>query len=48
MVQATNKAKVVKFYHEDVIFIDPTQKTIGLDSYIQAQEKLIKDVMTFL
>ena len=36
------KQKWSEFYHEDIIFIDPTQKTIGLDSYIQAQEKLIK------
>ena len=36
------KQKWSEFYHEDVIFIDPTQKTIGLDSYIQTQEKLIK------
>lgn len=36
------KQKWAEFYNEDVIFIDPTQKTIGLDSYIQAQEKLIK------
>ena len=36
------KQKWSEFYNEDVIFIDPTQKTIGLDSYIQAQEKLIK------
>ncbi len=31
-----------KFYQKDVIFIDPTQKTIGLNSYIEAQNKLIK------
>ena len=31
-----------KYYEEDVIFIDPTQEKIGLDAYIDAQEKLIK------
>ena len=31
-----------EFYNKDVIFIDPTQTTIGLDSYIITQEKLIK------
>ena len=36
------KEKWAEFYNTDVIFIDPTQKTIGLDSYIKAQEKLIK------
>ena len=30
-----------EFYNKDVIFIDPTQKTQGLDSYIEAQERLI-------
>ena len=34
--------KWAKFYQKDVIFIDPTQKTIGLNSYIEAQNKLIK------
>ena len=41
-VDPPTKQKWAEFYNEDVIFIDPTQKTIGLDSYIQAQEKLIK------
>ena len=31
-----------KFYAEDVIFIDPTQVSTGLDSYILTQEKLLK------
>ena len=30
------------FYDNNVIFIDPTQQKIGLDSYIEAQEKLVK------
>ena len=41
-VDAPTKKKWAKFYNEDVIFIDPTQQTEGLDSYIQAQEKLVK------
>ena len=36
------RQKWSEFYNEDVIFIDPTQKTFGLDSYIKAQDKLIK------
>ena len=39
---APSKAKWENFYNENVIFIDPTQETKGLDSYIAAQEKLIK------
>ena len=31
-----------EFYNEDVIFQDPTQEKEGLDSYIKAQEKLVK------
>ena len=31
-----------EFYNEDVIFIDPTQTTHGLDLYIQVQDKLVK------
>ena len=31
-----------KYYEDDVIFIDPTQEKIGLVSYIEAQDKLIK------
>ena len=40
--QAPSKEKWKKFYNDNVIFIDPTQKTEGLDSYIEAQEKLVK------
>ena len=36
------KAKWAEFYNENVTFIDPTQETKGLDSYVKAQEKLIK------
>ena len=36
------KKKWSEFYDENVIFIDPTQETKGLDSYIEAQEKLLK------
>ena len=32
----------LKYYQKDVLFIDPTQETYGIDSYIAAQEKLIK------
>ena len=39
---APTKAKWAEFYNEDVTFIDPTQETKGLNSYIAAQEKLIK------
>ena len=39
---APTKQKWAEFYNDDVIFIDPTQKTEGLNSYILAQEKLIK------
>ena len=38
---APTKAKWAEFYNENVIFIDPTQETQGLDSYVAAQEKLI-------
>ena len=38
---APSKEKWSQFYNNDVVFIDPTQKTFGLDSYIKAQEKLI-------
>ena len=41
-VSAPNKAKWSKFYDENVVFIDPTQEKIGLNSYIEVQEKLIK------
>ena len=36
------KMKWAEFYNENVIFIDPTQETEGLNSYIEAQEKLVK------
>ena len=39
---APTKQKWAQFYDESVIFIDPTQQTNGLESYIKAQEKLIK------
>ena len=39
---APTKKKWAEFYNENVIFVDPTQETEGLDSYIKAQEKLIK------
>ena len=38
---APTKEKWSEFYNQNVIFIDPTQKTEGLNSYIEAQEKLI-------
>ena len=41
-VDAPTKEKWAEFYNDDVTFIDPTQKTKGLNSYIEAQEKLIK------
>ena len=37
-----SREKWSEFYQSDVIFIDPTQKTYGLDSYIEAQEKLVR------
>ena len=37
-----SKQKWEEFYNDNVIFIDPTQETRGLDSYIEAQEKLVK------
>ena len=39
---APTKEKWAQFYNKDVIFIDPTQETKGLDSYVAAQEKLVK------
>ena len=39
---APTKAKWAEFYNENVTFIDPTQETEGLDSYVKAQEKLVK------
>ena len=40
--KAPSKEKWAEFYNNDVIFIDPTQESKGLDSYIEAQEKLVK------
>tara|TARA_Y100001970_G_C13656374_1_gene566083 strand:- start:81 stop:512 length:432 start_codon:yes stop_codon:yes gene_type:complete len=31
-----------KFYDQNVIFVDPTQERIGLNEYINAQNKLVK------
>ena len=39
---APTKKKWSEFYNDNVIFIDPTQVTKGLDAYIDAQEKLLK------
>ena len=39
---APTKQKWAEFYNENVIFTDPTQETKGLDSYVKAQEKLVK------
>ena len=39
---APTKQKWSEFYNKNVIFIDPTQETKGLNSYIKAQEKLLK------
>ncbi len=39
---APSKQKWAEFYNANVTFIDPTQETQGLDSYIQIQEKLVK------
>ena len=39
---APTKQKWAEFYNENVIFTDPTQETEGLDSYVKAQEKLVK------
>ena len=36
------KERWAEFYNKNVTFIDPTQETNGLDSYIEAQEKLVK------
>ena len=37
-----SKEKWAHYYDENVIFVDPTQETYGINSYIAAQEKLIK------
>ena len=39
---APTKQEWAEFYNDNVIFIDPTQETKGLDSYVKAQEKLVK------
>ena len=39
---APSLKKWAEFYDKDVLFIDPTQKTYGLNSYVAAQEKLVK------
>tara|TARA_X000001036_G_C20257216_1_gene634654 strand:+ start:29 stop:460 length:432 start_codon:yes stop_codon:yes gene_type:complete len=39
---APTKQKWEEFYDNNVTFIDPTQETKGLDSYVEAQEKLVK------
>ena len=41
-VDAPTKEKWAEFYNDNVIFVDPTQETEGLASYIEAQEKLVK------
>ena len=41
-VAAPTRKRWEEYYDESVIFIDPTQEKMGLDSYIEAQEKLIK------
>ena len=40
--KAPDKQKWSEFYNDDIVFIDPTQEKVGLESYILAQEKLIK------
>ena len=40
--KSPTKQKWSEFYNEKVIFVDPTQATEGLESYIKAQEKLLK------
>ena len=39
---APTRQKWAEFYSENVIFKDPTQETEGLDSYVKAQERLVK------
>ena len=41
-MKAPTRKRWEEFYEDDVMFIDPTQKTKGLEAYIQAQEKLVK------
>ena len=40
--KAPDKQKWSEFYNDDIVFIDPTQEKVGLESYILVQEKLIK------
>ena len=41
-IDPPSREKWSELYNENVVFIDPTQKTKGLDSYIEVQEKLIR------
>ena len=41
-IDPPSREKWSEFYNENVVFIDPTQKTKGLESYIEVQEKLIR------
>ena len=45
---APTKQKWAQFYDENVIFIDPTQEKVGLDSYVKLKKSWLKDVMMFL
>ena len=47
-VDAPTKQKWADFYNENVIFVDPTQETEGLDSYIKADDFLQKIAKTNL
>ena len=40
--ETPKKGRWAEFYDVDVVFIDQTQETKGLNLYIEAQEKLIK------
>ncbi len=41
-VEPPTRKEWERFYDPNVIFIDPTQEQVGFDSYIDAQDKLIK------
>ena len=41
-IDPPSREKWSEFYNENVVFIDPTQQTKGLESYIEVQEKLIR------
>ena len=41
-IDPPSREKWSELYNENVVFIDPTQKTKGLESYIEVQEKLIR------